>query len=267
MKKKVLFHYNVPFDIHIKALQHRNYHEGIFLNSTFASGLRKGFIKNNYEFQIEFVNGFFFNRKLFRSKFFYTIVFSIYNKTFGFVDNYFECQRLYYKIKKDEINLYFTELNPIVTNTFLKKLEKNTIKTIQWFGIFPNTIGFNNRPLKTTQNFDLTVSTVSISDQFKAPPKKFLEIFPVSVETNYNEIKENSNFKYDIIFIGSLSKLHSNRWDILEFINDNFKSFGIYGYKSEEVPKKYKFLKNYRGSVWGKDYYKKLKSYTFQSQK
>ena len=46
MKKKVLFHYNVPFDIHIKALQHRNYSEGIFLNSTFASGLRKGFIRN-----------------------------------------------------------------------------------------------------------------------------------------------------------------------------------------------------------------------------
>jgi hypothetical protein len=260
VKKKVLFHYNVPFDIHIKALKHRNYNEGIFLNSTFASGLRKGFIRNNYEFQIEFVSGFFLNRRFFRSKLYYKIVFSIYNKIFGFIDNYFECRRIYNKIKREEINLYFTELNPIVTKRFLKKLKLNSIRTIQWFGVFPNTIGFNNRPLKTTQFFDLTVSTANILDKFKAPPKKFLEIFPVSDEINPKEIYENSHFEYDIIFIGSLSKLHSNRWDFLEFIYDNFQSFVIYGYKSEDVPKKYKFLKNYKGSVWGQEYYKKLKS-------
>lgn len=260
MKNKVLFHYNVPYEIHLKALKHIDYKKGIFINSTFASGLRQGFIRNNYEFQIEFVSGYFLKRKFLKSKFFYRIVFSIFNKLFGFIDNYFELLRIYNKIKKNNINLYFTELNPIVTNRFLKKLKFNSIGTIQWFGVFPYSIGFNKRPLKTTPYFDLTVSTANIFNQFKDPPNTFLEIFPVSSEIDQKVINENSNFEYDIIFIGSLSKLHSNRWDILEFIYDNFPSFGIYGYKSEDVPKNYKFLKNFKGSVWGKDYYEKLKS-------
>lgn len=260
MKNKVLFHYNVPYDIHIKALQHEDYKEGIFNYSSFASGLRQGFIKNNYEFEIEFVSGFFFKRIFSKSRFYYRIAYSIYNKLFGFIDNYFECLRIFNQIKEKKITLFFTELNPIVTKRFLKKLESNSVGTIQWFGVFPNSIGFNKRPLKTTPYFDLTVSTANIFNQFKVKPNSFLEIFPVSSEIDFNEVNENSNFEYDIIFIGSLSKLHSNRWDILEFINDNFPSFGIYGYKSEDVPKSYKFLKNFKGSIWGKDYYDKLKS-------
>lgn len=260
MKSKVLFHYNVPYDIHIKALQHEDYMEGIYIYSPNALGLRQAFIKNNYEFEMEFVNGFFFNRIFSKNRFFYRVIFSIYNKLFGFIDNQLECSRIYNKIKKNNITLYYTELNPIITKRFLKKLKFNSIRTIQWFGVFPYSIGFNKRPLKTTPFFDLTVSTANILSQFKAPPNKFLEIFPVSSEIDQKGINENSNFEYDIVFVGSLSKLHSNRWDILEFIYDNFPSFGIYGYKSEDVPKSYKFLKNFKGSIWGKDYFDKLKS-------
>lgn len=260
MKNKVLFHYNVPYDIHIKALQHVDYKEGVFIYSSFASGIRKGFKKNNYEFEIEFVNGFFYKRKLLRRIFFYKTVFLIYNKLFGFVDNYLELLRIYNIIKKQNINLYFTELNPILNKNFLKKLKSNSIGTIQWFGVFPFSMGFSKRPLITTPYFDLTVSTANILSQFKIPPNKFLEIFPVSGEIDKKGINGNSKFEYDIIFIGSLSKIHSNRWDILEFIYDNFPSFGVYGYKSEDVPKNYKFLKNFKGSIWGKDYYDKLKS-------
>ena len=256
--KRVLFHYNVPYDIHLKALDFEDYEEGILSNSTFASGLKKGFEANGYELEILTRVSFFFNRYKTKNKYIYKYFFYLYLILFGLIDNYLLQRKILKLFRNKDFEIYFTELNPVTTSSFLKSLRSKNIKSIQWFGVFPKNLKFNKRPLKLLDQFDLIVSSANLLPFFPKTPKKFLEIFPVY--KNYSKINLIKDSSYDILFIGSLSKIHSNRWDVLEHIYKNFENFGIFGYKIEDVPDSYKFKDSFRGSIWGEEYYRIIKS-------
>jgi len=256
--KKVLFHYNVPYDIHLKALDFNDYEEGILSNSTFASGLKKGFEENGYQLEIITKLSFFFNRNKTKNKYIYKHFFYLYLLLFGFIDNYLLQLKIVKLFRNKDYKIYFTELSPVTTHSFLKSLRRKKIKSIQWFGVFPNNLKFNKRPIKLLNQFDLIVSSANLLPFFPKTPRKFIETFPVYKK--YSGIDFTEDISYDIVFIGSLSKIHSNRWDAIEHIYKNFENFGIFGYAIEDVPDNYKFKDNFKGSIWGEDYYRVIKS-------
>jgi len=257
LNKKVLFHYNVPYDIHLKALDFKDYNEGILFNSTFASGLKKGFEANGYKLELMTQLSFFFIRSKTKNKYIYKHFFYLYLILFGFIDNYLLKLKILKLFRNKDFEIYFTELNPVITSSFLKSLRSINIKSIQWFGVFPKNLKFNKRPIKLLDQFDLIVSSANLLPFFPKTPNKFLETFPVF--KNYSGLDFTENFYYDIVFIGSLSKIHSNRWDVIEHIYNNFDNFGIFGYAIDEVPDKYSFKDSFKGSIWGEEYYRIIK--------
>ena len=257
LNKKVLFHYNVPYDIHLKALDFKDYNEGILFNSTFASGLKKGFEANGYKLELMTQLSFFFIRSKTKNRYIYKHFFYLYLILFGFIDNYLLQLKILNLFRNKSFEIYFTELNPVTTSSFLKSLRSKNIKSIQWFGVFPKNLKFNKRPIKLLDQFDLIVSSANLLPFFSKKPNKFLETFPVF--NNYSGVDFTENFNYDIVFIGSLSKIHSNRWDVIEHIYNNFDNFGIFGYAIGDVPDNYGFKKSFKGSIWGEEYYRIIK--------
>jgi spore maturation protein CgeB len=140
----------------------------------------------------------------------------------------------------------------------LKSLKSKNIKSIQWFGVFPKNLKLNKRPIKLLDKYDLIVSTANLLPFFPKTPNKFIETFPVYKK--YSSINFSGKYDYDIVFIGSLSKIHSNRWDVIEHIYNNFENFGVFGYGIDDVPNIYKFKENFKGSLWGEDYYRVIRN-------
>ena len=153
LNKKVLFHYNVPYDIHLKALDFKDYNEGILFNSTFASGLKKGFEANGYKLELMTQLSFFFIRSKTKNRYIYKHFFYLYLILFGFIDNYLLQLKILNLFRNKSFEIYFTELNPVTTSSFLKSLRSKNIKSIQWFGVFPKNLKFNKRPIKLLDQF------------------------------------------------------------------------------------------------------------------
>ena len=94
---------------------------------------------------------------------------------------------------------------------------------------------------------------------FKTKPKKFLKIPQAVPLKRITSIKVDSEHKIDVLFIGSVSKIHSNRWDYIEYIYLNFNNCEFYGFGLEDVPDKYSFKKIFGRGLWGDEYYQKIK--------
>tara|TARA_B100001029_G_scaffold56424_1_gene45528 strand:+ start:2870 stop:3973 length:1104 start_codon:yes stop_codon:yes gene_type:complete len=258
--KKVFIHINLPRDVLRKAAAKENFKETALKYSSYVSGLVDGFKKNKIEPIVSFRMHYFFNwRILYKSKY-YKYFFILYNFFFGIVDNFFLYRNILKELKEKKIEFYFTELNPTITKLFLKKLNENNIKSIEWFGLFPNQLGFNTRPNKTIEDFDLIVSGEDYTSFFNSKPKKFLlvpQAIPIDKINKIIDYKEED--KIDLLFVGSVSKIHSNRWEYLEYLCDNYSSIGLYGFGLDQVPNNFSFKKKFKGSLWGNQYYKKLK--------
>ena len=260
-KKKVFIHINLPRDILRKASLEVNFLDGILKYSSHINGLIEGFQKNGITPILFFRMHYFFNWKvLYRSKK-YKYFFVAYNFLFGYIDSWFLYNMILKKIQKEEINYYFTELNPTITKYFLKKLEFYKVYSIEWFGLFLNQLRFNTRPNKTLQYFDLIASGENYLPFFKNKPKKFL-LIPQAISTSKIEnITCDENQKLiDILFIGSVAKIHSNRWVYLEFLFKNFKNIELFGFGIDQVPASYNFKSIFKEGLWGDEYFKKIKT-------
>ena len=255
MRKKFFIHMNLP-----RASMEANFLEGVLKYSSHVRGMIEGLKKNKITPIVSFRMHYFFNWNiLYRSKY-YKYFFVPYNFFFGFIDNFFLYRLIFRRIRSEKIDYYFTELNPTITKTFLKKLYRLEVKSIEWFGLFPDQLGYNYRPNKTLEYFDLIVSGEDYLSFFKQTPKKFLMIpqaISIKIIDEIEQFKESE--KIDIVFIGSVAKIHSNRWKYLEFLIENYSSIELYGYGIDQVPNGFKFKEKFKSGLWGFDYYKKLK--------
>jgi len=257
---KILIHINLPRDILRKASLEKNFIDGVLKYSSHINGLIEGFKKNNITPILYFRMHYFFNCKfLFKSKK-YKYFFVPYNFLFGFIDNWLLYKMIFNKIKNEKINYYFTELNPTITKSFLLRLKSFNIFSIEWFGLFPNQLRFNTRPNKTLQYFDLIASGENYLPYFKHKPKKFLLIPQAISIKKIEEINVDSKKTTDILFIGSVAKIHSNRWKYLEFLYKNYKNIELYGFGVDQVPGKYNFKSIFKEGLWGDEYFKKMKN-------
>ena len=57
----------------------------------------------------------------------------------------------------------------------------------------------------------------------------------------------DDKYKYDIVFIGGIGKLHSNRIEILESLAKKYENFAFFGYGVENIPDNYELRKKYKG--------------------
>ena len=257
---KILIHINLPRDILRKASLEKYFLDGVLKYSSHVNGLIEGFKKNNITPVLYFRMHYFFNYKfLYKSKK-YKYFFVPYNFLFGFIDNWLLYRMIFKKIQKEKINYYFTELNPTITRSFLKKLKSFNIFSIEWFGLFPNQLRFNTRPNKTLQYFDLIASGENYLPYFKNKPKKFLLIPQAISIKKIEKVYVDSKKIIDILFIGSVAKIHSNRWDYLEFLYKNYKNIEFYGFGIDQVPGKYNFKSIFKEGLWGDEYFKKMKN-------
>ena len=256
---KIYIHWNLPRQIHRDAARSDDFDSTVFKKSAHLQALKDGFIENNIEPIFNFRMLYFFNFKWIYSSKYFKYFFYAYNFIFGFIDNYLLYKKILKELKNKKIKFYYTELNPTITNSFLKSLQLNKIKSIEWFGLFPNQLNYNTRPNKTLSNFDLIVSGEDYLPFFKTKPKKFLKIPQAVPLKRIISIKADSVNNIDILFIGSVSKIHSNRWDYLEYIYLNFKDCEFYGFGLEDVPDKYSFKQKFRSGLWGDEYYQKIK--------
>ena len=259
MNNKIYIHWNLPRQILRDAAKSKNFNLTVFKKSAHIQALKDGFIENNVDPIFNFRMQYFFNFNWIYSSKYYKYFFYAYNFIFGFLDNYLLYRMILKELKSKKIKFYYTELNPTITNGFLNSLKKNNIISIQWFGLFPNQLNYNTRPNKTLSNFHLIVSGEDYMPFFKSRPKNFLKIpqaIPlkkiISIETKFNN-------EIDILFIGSVSKIHSNRWEYLENIFLNYDSVELYGFGVDDVPKKYKFKEAFKNGLWGDEYYIKIK--------
>ena len=261
MVNKVFIHWNLPRDIHRIAAKSEDFESTVFMLSAHLKGLKEGFIANKIEPIFSFRMHYFFNYKWLYSSKYYKYFFYFYNFTFGFLDNFLLYSRILKELNKHNVCIYYTELNPTITNRFLKQLRINNIKSIEWFGLFPNQLNYNTRPNKTLSQFDLIVSGEDYRPFFYTKPNKFLLI---SQAISLDKIKSIKNFqesdKIDIVFIGSVSKIHSNRWNYLEFLYKNYKNIELYGFGIDQVPEKYNFKSIFKEGLWGDEYFKKMKN-------
>ncbi len=259
MNDKIYIHWNLPRQIHRDAARSDDFDSTVFIKSAHLQALKDGFIENNIEPIFNFRMLYFFNFNWIYSSKYYKYFFYAYNFIFGFIDNYLLYKMILKELKSKKIKFYYTELNPTITNSFLKSLEFNNIKSIEWFGLFPNQLNYNTRPNKTLSNFDLIVSGEDYRPFFKTKPKKFIKIPQAVPLKKIISIKVDPDHKIDVLFIGSISKIHSNRWDYLEYIYLNFNNCEFYGFGLEDVPDKYSFKLKFRSGLWGNEYYQKIK--------
>ena len=257
---KILIHINLPRDILRKASSEKNFLDGVLKYSSHVCGLIEGFKRNNITPILYFRMHYFFNYKILYKSKKYKYFFVPYNFLFGFIDNWLLYRIIFRKIKNENINYYFTELNPTITKSFLKKLKFCNISSIEWFGLFPHQLRFNTRPNKTLQYFDLIASGENYLPYFKEKPKKFLLIPQAISLKKIKTIEVDSKKTIDILFIGSVAKIHSNRWKYLEFLHENYRNIEFYGFGIDQVPGVYNFKSIFKEGLWGDLYFKKIKS-------
>ncbi len=259
MNEKIYIHWNLPRQIHRDAAKSNNFNLTVFKKSAHIQALKDGFIENNMDPIFNFRMLYFFNYNWIYSSKYYKYFFYAYNFIFGFIDNYLLYKMILKELKNKNIRFYYTELNPTITNRFLKKLKINNIISIQWFGLFPNQLNYNTRPNKTLSNFHLIVSGEDYMPFFKSKPRNFLKIPQAIPLKKIISIQPKLNHRIDVLFIGSVSKIHSNRWDYLENIFLNYDFIEFYGFGIDDVPEKYKFKKIFKSGLWGDEYYMKIK--------
>ena len=259
MNNKIYIHWNLPREIHIESSKSNDFNKTVFNKSVHLEALKSGFIENNLDPIFNFKMHFFFNYKWLHSSKYYKYFFYAYNFIFGFIDNFILYNQILKELKHNKVKFYFTELNPTITNKFLKDLKRNQIKSIEWFGLFPNQLNYNSRPNKTLGHFDLIASGEDYTPFFKVKPRKFLKIPQAIPLKKIMSIDNKKSSSIDVLFIGSVAKIHSNRWDYLEYLFLNYESVELFGFGVEQVPKKYKFKENLGIGLWGDEYYKKLK--------
>jgi hypothetical protein len=262
VNKIVYFDKDISNETFKLATQEKDIVTGIRKNNDFVDGIIDAFEKQGYEVVLNYRINYFFHQKAFRTNNLLALFRKFYNVIFWKLDQLFFNKVLQNDVENSNASIYFTELNHVISSKSLEIFRKKGIKTIEWFGLFPFQFKKNDNVLKSAPYFDLVLSCCDILPLFedKYKPRRFLETFPAYNPKTVKKIEfvdsEIDKYGYDIVFIGSVAKMHSNRWDILELLSKTYDDFVFFGYGIEQVPPQYTFVNKYKGAIWTDEYVK-----------
>ena len=129
------------------------------------------------------------------------------------------------------------------------------IRSVEWFGIFPDNLPKKSNQIMTISSYDFIVAPVNSLPLFSPPntPKNFVQVPPAYNPKVFKKMALMSDdklkYSHDVSFVGGVARAHSGRWDVLEALGRHCTNFAFYGYGLEEVPPSYSFLKHYKGIV------------------
>jgi spore maturation protein CgeB len=262
VKKIVYFDKEISDETFKLAVREKNIVKGIRKHNDFVDGIIDAFEKQGYEVVLNYRTSYFFYQKIFRTNDLLRLFRKSYNVIFRRFDQYFLNKVLQNDVENSNASIYFTELNHAISSKSLEIFRKKGIRTIEWFGLFPFQFKKDDNVLKSAPYFDLILSCCDILPLFKDEhkPRRFLELFPAYNPKTVKNIElldsEIDKYGYDVVFIGSVAKIHSNRWDILELLANTYDNFVFFGYGVEQVPAQYTFLNKYKGAIWTEEYVK-----------
>ena len=251
--KKIYYHQYINEQIYQKAIGEIDLFTGIKKHYSTVEGMLDAFKDLGYEVCFDYRTNFFFHQRIFYSNKILSIFRRAFKKIFRKFDNWLLNKRLQKKILEFSPRCFYTELNPVVSRKTLNFMRKKNIKSIEWFGVLPFLLKKNSNPIETVACYDAIISSANIYTHFDKfnKPKNFLEVPPAYSSKIFKRM--NLKHIYDVVFIGGVSKIHSNRWDILEVLTKQYDNFVFYGYGIKDVPRTYSFLKKYCGDVWSYD--------------
>jgi len=262
VKKIVYFDKNISDATFKLAVREKNIVKGIRKHNDYVDGVFDAFEKQGYEVVLNYRTSFLFYQRAFRTNDLLRFFRKVYSFIFSKFDQYFLNKVLQDDVKNTNASIYFTELNHVISPKTLHVFREQGIKTIEWFGLFPFQFKEDDNVLKSVPYFDLILSPCDIFHLFndELKPSRFLEIFPAYNPKTVKKIElvgsEVDKYSYDVVFIGSVAKIHSNRWDILELLANTYDNFVFFGYAVEQVPSQYTFIKKYKGAIWTDEYVK-----------
>ncbi len=203
--------------------------EHILKYDSFFSGYYDGFKKNGNDVFLVCTDSFFLPL-IIRSKFKYLV--RIHNLIFSLRPfNFFKkliCTviiSLYCKLKK--IDFYFSEINFNIIPSLFSILNSET-KLTQWFGIFPDMVELHN--FKMLKNYDFLWKPCIFNDDIE---KQFSEInsfyIGCSANSDHHFYQYDSSLSFEIVLVGTLSKYHYERLEVIEYLANNFENFAFFG--------------------------------------
>ena len=184
------------------------------------------------EHGIKFFNGLF-NDKLFLNKFFKL--------------NWKE-KILKEQIKEFKPDVIYCQNLKIPGNIFLKKIKKLTKLIV---GQIACPTVFDK---KLFSEYDLILTS------FPHYVERFKEVginseyFKIGFEASILDKLKESDKKYNVVFVGGISKHHTSAIETFEYLAENTK-IDFWGYGKEQLSSDSPIIKNHRGEAWGIDMY------------
>ena len=252
--KKIYYHQHIGERLWKKAIQSANVMDEIKRGDAWIEGSLSAFEKMGYEVVADFRTNFIFYQKIFYSNSVLSLLRRVYKKIFRIIDNYFFNRVLRKNIAKHKPDIFYTELNPVVSQETLDFLRSKGIKSAEWFGIPPFTCKKNSNLIKTMASYDFIVSSTNIIPLCSSPhiPRCFIEVPPAYNPKIFKKMNlmgdDQLKYSHDVSFVGGVAKIHSRRWDVLEALSKNCDNFAFYGYGLNKVPSYYTFFKSHRGA-------------------
>ena len=219
-------------------------------NDHFFSGFVDGFekVEENKVFVLA-DELFFFNYKLaLKHRVIYRYFKGIINRSKIYkIDNYLFSRKIAKFVNKNKIDFIFTELNDFIIPDVIKKYADRKVVISEWFGIFPEMV--STKHLNRLPQYDFIWMPGDINEEFtkKNIPVNNICIINAAYNEKFMHNMPNEKFSYDVVFVGSLTRSHSERIEILENIAQNFGNFAFYGYGEENIPENYKLKQHFKG--------------------
>ena len=254
-RKKIYYHQGINDWICQKACQEPVFLEGIKKHQSTVGGTLDALESLGYEVCLDCRTSFLFHQGIFYSNKIFSFFRKAYKKIFRKIDNWLLNWSLRKKIGCFSPDYFYTELNPVVSKKTLDFMRSKNVQCIEWFGIFPSSFEKTDIPIQTVSSYNVIVSPKNFLGHFEEThkPQKFIEVHAAYNPKVYKK-KEVGQYIHDVVFVGGVANIHSNRWDFLEALFERYDGFAFYGYGVESVPPKYSFVDKYKGDVWSYAY-------------
>ena len=210
--------------------------------------------KIGYKVEVEYFNypKNFKNEKINRYIDYFSLTFGRLPKHLTFLQKYTKT----FRRVRTTINIFEPD---VILIQDLNYLNDFSVKYLKNRGI--RIIGEIASPLPPTRmliNYDLILSSLpNIVSRIQTHNIKS-EILPLGFDPRINDILGIQIKKYDIIFIGSFSKVHKNTIKIVKEIAKNFPSFKFFGPIQKRILIRHNLMPYYGGQAWGINMYRIL---------
>ena len=161
-------------------------------------------------------------------------------------DNYFLNWKIARIVKRYGITMILTETNDFLSPASIKRRIKMSCVFLQWFGVYPEMVGrYVKRFFREYDHILVPCDLGGELDSIVAPHKIIFTPVAYSERVYYHDF--NSQYAYDVVFVGNIGSAHSNRGMLLERIAEEFDHFAFFGGGEETLPRDSILRKKHKG--------------------